>query len=220
MRKDEERRMQNYLAVDTSGNHLSVVACKNGVAHTVYLPNCAMKHAVSLMPAVEEALLKADMALSDCDFFAAVVGAGSFTGIRIGISAVKGFALAFNKPTLAVTSFDVIAYDDLETRAEKTLCLVDALHDAYYVCGYQGEEVCYPPAYLMEEEVLALGKEGYVLRACTELPIQEKMALILSNACEGLKKAVERLATLGRFGELTALYVRKSSAELNLENKA
>ena len=55
------------------------------------------------------------MTLGDCDFFAAVVGAGSFTGIRIGISAVKGFCAATGKPALPITSFDVAAYNTIDS---------------------------------------------------------------------------------------------------------
>ncbi len=205
--------MKNYLAVDTSGNHLSVVACKEGNTQSVFLPNCAMKHAVSVMPAVDECLKKADMTLAECDFFAAVVGAGSFTGIRIGISAVKGFCLAFDRPALPVTSFDVIAYNGAKG---KILALVDALHDSYYACGYEEGKVCLAPAYLSEEEVLALVEKGYTVYAFTELPIAEKTSVTVVEPCEGLEKAVRALAGQNAFGELTALYVRKSSAELNL----
>ncbi len=205
--------MKNFLAVDTSNNHLAVLAVKNGAAHTVFIPDCAMKHSVSVMPAVEEALTKADMSLAECDFFAAVVGAGSFTGIRIGISVVKGFCLAVEKPALPVTSFDVLAYNTLDSG--KVLCLVDALHDCYYACGYEQGKVIYPPAYLTEEEVLALAAEGYALVACTELPLAEKAAVTLVDPCVGLEKATKALAEEEKFGELTALYVRKSSAELN-----
>lgn len=212
--------MQNYLAVDTSGNHLCVIASKNGKAHVVYLPNCAMKHAVSLMPAVEEALAKANLSLSECDFFGAVVGAGSFTGIRIGISAAKGFCLAYDKPSLPITSFDVIAYNALEGDSSKILCLIDALHDCYYACGYENGKISYAPAYVTEEEVLALASEGYRLYATSPLPVWEKAPLSVVAPDEGLQKAVESLAKNGSFGEMTALYVRKSSAELNLENKA
>ena len=212
--------MQNFLALDTSGNHLSVIACKEGNIQRVFLPNCAMKHAVSLMPAVEEALEKANLSLDECDFFSAVVGAGSFTGIRIGISAVKGFCLAFDKPALPVTSFDVIAYNALKDDSSKILCLIDALHDSYYACGYENGKVCYEPAYVTEEEVLALQEKGYRLYASSPLPIGEKVWLGVVAPDEGLRKAVEALVARGKWGELTALYVRKSSAELNLENKA
>ncbi len=205
----------NFLAVDTSGNHLTVLARKAGKIFSVFLPDCAMRHSVSVMPAVDEVLKKANMTLADCDFFAAVVGAGSFTGIRIGISIIKGFCLAYHKPALPVTSFDAIAYTTID-EGEKKLCLVDALHDSYYVCGYTGEEISYPPAYLSEAEVLAMRGEGYTLCAYTTPPIAEKSAVKVVDPVEGLSRAVERLSQRQAFGELTALYVRKSSAELNL----
>lgn len=209
--------MKNFLALDTSGNHLSVIACKNGKTQSVFLPDCAMKHAVSVMPAVEEALKKAELSLSECDFFAAVVGAGSFTGIRIGISAVKGFCLAFNKPALPITSFDLAAYNAVDENSQKKiLCLVDALHDSYYACGYEEGKVVFPPAYLSEEEVLSLKNQGYALYACSQLPIEEKSSVTIVDPCEGLQRATLELSKKESFGELTALYVRKSSAELNL----
>ena len=204
--------MKNFLAVDTSNNHLAVLAVKNGVAHTVFIPDCAMKHSVSVMPAVEEVLKKADMRLEECDFFSAVVGAGSFTGIRIGISVVKGFCLAFGKPALPITSFDTLAYNALDG---KVLTLVDALHDCYYACGYEQGKVVYPPAYLTEEEVLNLASEGYTLVAGTGLPLAEKVSVTLVDPCVGLEKATKALGEMEKFGELSALYVRKSSAELN-----
>ncbi|MBR2441482.1 MAG: tRNA (adenosine(37)-N6)-threonylcarbamoyltransferase complex dimerization subunit type 1 TsaB [Clostridia bacterium] len=201
--------MANFLAVDTSGSYLTVVAYKNGQAHTVFLPDCAMKHSVSVMPAVEEALKKADMSLNECDFFSSVVGAGSFTGIRIGISVVKGFCLAYHKPALPITSFDCMAYNRVDEG--KCLCLVDALHGAYYACGYENGKVIYPPQYLTEEAVLALKAEGYALCACGELPLSADVV----DPCKGLVRAVLAKAEAGAFGELNALYVRKSSAELN-----
>ena len=205
---------KNFVAVDTSGNYLTVVAGKNGEFYSVSIPNCMMKHSVSVMPAVDEVLKKANMTLEECDFFSAVVGAGSFTGIRIGISVVKGFCLAYNKPSLPITSFDVAAYNGLG--GDKILCLVDALHDSYYVCGYEKGKVVYPPAYLSEEEVLGLVNEGYTLCGVGEFPIAEKVNVLSADPVKGLERAAYDLAQKGAFGELTALYVRKSSAELNL----
>ena len=209
--------MKNYLALDTSGGYLSVVAVKDNRAHSVFVEDCAMKQSTLFMQKVDEALKGADLALADCDFFAAVVGAGSFTGIRIGISAAKGFALATGKPTLPVTSFEVAAYNSIE-RKGKTLCLVDALHDYYYACGYEGETILLPPAYLTEEEVLRLAKEeGFTLRATASLPIAQKAEVEIANPVFGLQNAVSALSKQGKFGALTALYIRKSSAELNRE---
>lgn len=209
--------MKNFLAIDTSANYLTVAVRNGDKTVTVFKPDCAMRHAVAVMSAVQEALEKAEMSLRDCDFFAAVVGAGSFTGIRIGISAIKGFCSALGKPALGVTSFDVAAYNAIEDG--KILCIVDALHDAYYACGYEKGEVVLPPAYLTEEEVLALCVQGYRLYACTPCAIAQKTELTLVDPAQGLTNAVCALAEKQAFGQLSALYVRKSSAELNLENK-
>ncbi|MBQ7879441.1 MAG: hypothetical protein IJ317_02205, partial [Clostridia bacterium] len=148
-------------------------------------------------------------------FFGAVVGAGSFTGLRIGISAIKGFALATGKKTLPITSFDIAAYNAIDTQG-KILCLVDALHGYYYACGYEKGEVIYPPAYISETEVYALQNAGYALRSCEELALNgvEKTDPVL-----GLQNAAVALGKREKFGELTALYVRKSSAEINAEQK-
>lgn len=205
--------VKNFLAVDTSGSALIVVAKKDGKTFTSYTPDCAMKHSVLLMDAIDETLDKANLTLSECDFFSAVVGAGSFTGIRIGVSAMKGFALAMGKPTLPVTSFACLEYTAIEG---KTLCLIDALHGYYYVCGYENGKIVYSPAYVAEEEVLALHKQGYALRAFTKLGVAEKAPVEMMDGEKGLLCAVETLANENAFDELNPLYIRKSSAEENL----
>ena len=203
----------NFLAVDTSSEYLTVVAVKDGKATLSCLPDCAMKHSVTLMNEVERVLTESGMNLNDCDFFSAVVGAGSFTGIRIGISTAKGFCLATKKNSLPVTSFDVMAYNGVKG---KILCLVNALHDYYYACGYEDGILKLQPQYLSEEEVLAYLQEGYALLSTTALPIEEKAEVLRVDPAQGLLNAVTALAKEEKFGELVALYVRKSSAELNL----
>ncbi len=203
--------MKNFVAVDTSGNFLTVLACKNGACFSTHISDCSMRHSTSLLPAVEETLRKADMTLKECDFFSAAVGAGSFTGIRIGISAVKGFCLASGKPSLPVTSFDVAAYTVVGDTS-KRLALIDALHGYYYACGYEGEQVVYPPAYLSESEVLSLQAAGYRLLSAGALSLPNVETV---DPVAGFYNAIRLKERQNAFGELTALYVRKSSAELN-----
>ena len=198
----------NYLAVDTSNGYLSVVARKGEKVFSSLTPDCAMKHSVLLMEKIDEAFNNLQMTAKDCDFFSAVVGAGSFTGIRIGISAIKGFALACSKPTLPITSFETISYNILD---EKALCLIDALHGYYYACGYENGKEAFAPSYIAEEEVLALQNAGYRLYSCEQLPIQTEIV----SPVKGLQKAVETLCKTREFTTLDALYIRKSSAEIN-----
>ena len=77
----------------------------------------------------------------------------------------------------------------------------------------------YAPAYLTEEEILALQSDGYDLVSTATTPIAERANLTIVDPVVGLISAVEYLAAKDAFGALTALYVRKSSAELNLEEK-
>ena len=199
---------------------MSVVARKNGEFFSAFLPDCAMSHSVLLMETVDDVLKRANMRLDECDFFAAAVGAGSFTGIRIGISAVKGFALATGKPTLGVTSFDTLAYNAIDGavgESGKILCLINALHDCYYACGYENGKVVYAPAFLTEAEVLELAGSGFALVSGGELPIALKVNVKIVSPLVGLQNAVIALSQKeNAFGELSALYVRKSSAEMNL----
>ena len=183
-----------------------------------------MSHSVLLMQTIDDVLKRANMRLDECDFFAAAVGAGSFTGIRIGISATKGFALATGKPTLGVTSFDTLAYNAIDgyldgtlDGSKKILCLINALHDCYYACGYENGQVVYEPAFLTEAEVLELVSQGFSLVASGEIPVAEKASVEIVSPILGLQNAVSALCEKENvFGELSALYVRKSSAEINL----
>lgn len=211
-----------FLAIDTANEYMCAIAYNDGKVASAFLPDCTMRHSTEIMKQVEAVLTESGLTLSECDFFAAVVGAGSFTGIRIGISAVKGFCLACGKPSLPVTSFEVAAYNAIE-RAEKNLCIVDALHDAYYACGFDRDlAVTMPPAYLTEAEVLALVEDGYALRSVRsgeewKFALAEKAEVAACDPVKGLLAAVLAKGERREFAPLDALYVRKSSAELNLE---
>ena len=73
--------------------------------------NNKLTHSVTLMPIVEDIIKNSGIAVSDIDLFAVSAGPGSFTGLRIGISAVKGMAFANNKPCAEVTTNEAMAYN-------------------------------------------------------------------------------------------------------------
>lgn len=194
----------NYLAIDTSGGYLTVIACKNGVRKTIFESDGALQHSVRLMDAADEALRAVSLAPAECDFFCAVTGPGSFTGIRIGISAVKGFSEGTGKPSLGRTSFQVLAYN-----AEgKVLAAVPAGRGNYYVCGFEKDKsVCYPPSYVDETRLIELAKE-YPVYAYEQLPVPYTKA----DPAAGLAGAAES-AKESEFGEIGAFYLKKSQAE-------
>ena len=194
--------MSNFLAIDTSSEYLTVLAKKGESKVLRHLPECAMQHSVILMGEIERALDELKLKPEECDFFAAVTGPGSFTGIRIGIATIKGFALAAGKPVKSVTAFDLIAYN---VNSKKFLSVIDAAHGHYYVCGYTNGKITLPPAYLSAAEVSALELPLYGIG---NLPLENYTKLGAENC---LYKAVINcpFATEG----MHALYVRKSQAE-------
>lgn len=200
----------NFLAIDTGGKYLSVVSCRNGETFCSYQPNCFAKHSVVLMDEIKRALSRAELRPEDCDFFAVVVGPGSFTGIRIGVSTVKGLCFACDKPALALTSFDCLAYAE---KSEPLLALVDAGHGYYYACAYdQDKTVAAPPAYCSKEETEAIIGRGFTPIAADRL--FEGCAVV--DPCKGLTEAVKaKHGELVSASGLAAVYLRKSSAEEN-----
>lgn len=193
--------MTKFLAIDASSKYLTVLAQNGEKSSLRYIPDCAMRHSVILMDEIDKALTGANLTPGDCDFFAAVTGPGSFTGIRIGIATAKGFALAADKPLKPITAFDLIAYN---VNSKKFFVAIDAAHAHYYVCGYEGGKVCLEPCYLPQDKVAALGAHVFGFE---ELPFENYTRLDVKSC---LKTAVERCAVSDG---MHALYVRKSQAE-------
>lgn len=196
--------MNNFLVLDTSSKYLTVYAEKDGKRAVSHLENCAASHSVVLMDEVDKVLKSLSLTPEGCDFFGAVTGPGSFTGIRIGVSTVKGMALACGKPLLAITVFDMLAYN---VEDENFIIAVDALHDHYYVAGYKKRGECdLSPAYLSREEIEALSRPVYGFE---ELPFARYTRLSVKDC---LPRAVEALKG-NLCADIAALYVRKSQAE-------
>lgn len=99
----------NILALDTSGPVAGVAILRDGkLAYEAAAVN-KMTHSVSMMPMVEEALTRSGLDIADVDLFAAVTGPGSFTGVRIGVSAVKGMAHGAGKPCIGIDALEALA---------------------------------------------------------------------------------------------------------------
>ena len=98
------------LAIDTSGPVCGVAVLEDGRILYEGAAVNKLTHSVSLMPMVEEALNKCSTDISEIELYAAVVGPGSFTGVRIGVSAVKGMAHGAGKPCVAVDALEALAW--------------------------------------------------------------------------------------------------------------
>ena len=98
------------LAVDCSAGPASAAIFEDDVVLAFSYCNIKLTHSETLLPMIKNTLESALLTLEDIDVFAVNNGPGSFTGIRIGISAIKGLSLAKDKPCIAVSTLESIAY--------------------------------------------------------------------------------------------------------------
>lgn len=110
------------LAIDSSATAASAALVEDGKVLGEFYINTKLMHSQTLLPMVGDVLKCTRSGLSEVDCFAVSAGPGSFTGIRIGVAAVKGLAMAQNKPCVGVSTLEAIARN-LE-HAEGTVCAV------------------------------------------------------------------------------------------------
>ena len=98
------------LALETSAKSVSVAVTGNGTLLAQAYQDRGLTHSVTLMPLLDGMLKTAGLTLDDMDIIAVAQGPGSFTGIRIGVSAAKGLAWAKALPCCGVSTLEAMAY--------------------------------------------------------------------------------------------------------------
>ena len=101
------------LAFESSAKAASVALVKDGELISQYSQCTALTHSRTLLPMAEDMLKNAELSMADVDMIAVAHGPGSFTGIRIGVSTVKGLAWAADKPCVGVSTLDAMAWQGL-----------------------------------------------------------------------------------------------------------
>ncbi|MCR4606148.1 MAG: tRNA (adenosine(37)-N6)-threonylcarbamoyltransferase complex dimerization subunit type 1 TsaB [Oscillospiraceae bacterium] len=101
------------LAFESSARPASVALMRDGELIAQYSQYTALTHSRTLLPMAEDMLKNCDVQISDVDIFAVAHGPGSFTGIRIGVSTVKGLAWASGKPCTGVSTLEAMAWNGI-----------------------------------------------------------------------------------------------------------
>ena len=99
------------LALDSTAAVASVALCENEQLLGEYTVRNGNTHSETLLPMIESVLRFFEITPNDVDLFAAAVGPGSFTGVRIGAATLKGLAFATNKPCIGVSTLEALAYN-------------------------------------------------------------------------------------------------------------
>ena len=99
------------FAMDTSAAAASCALLEDDRPIAQFYTDAHLTHSQTIMPMVESLLSCSHMTIQQVDLFAASVGPGSFTGLRIGVAAVKGMAQVLDKPCAAVSALEGLAYN-------------------------------------------------------------------------------------------------------------
>ena len=128
----------NILAIDTSTDYLSIAILKDGKTLAKFHKKAKMRHSMLLVPMIDRLLKKAKLKIKNIDCFAISVGPGSFTGLRIGVTVIKGLAYALKKPVIAIPTLDVIAMNAKSFIG--IICpVLDARKNKVYACIYKSD---------------------------------------------------------------------------------
>lgn len=101
------------LAIDSSSQTASVCLMDEDKIVSEFFLNNNLTHSQTIMPMTKALLSACNVKVQDIDLFAVSTGPGSFTGVRIGVSMVKGMAMPQNKPCVSVSTLEAMAYNFL-----------------------------------------------------------------------------------------------------------
>ena len=140
------------LAADTSGSACSVCLFENGRVLAESFLSLGLTHSQTFMPMVHELMARSGRSYPELDAFACTVGPGSFTGIRIGVSAVKAMAAVAEKPAVPVSSLRALAFPFLAEPKTLVVPMTDARNRRVFSTAYyEGQEI-------MPEEARDIGE--------------------------------------------------------------
>lgn len=221
------------LAIETSAKSVSAAVVENGVPLASAYQNMGLTHSRTLMPLVDGMLSAAGLRVQNMDLLAAANGPGSFTGLRIGVSALKGLAWALEKPCCGVSTLAAMARN-LAHMEGLIICAMDARRNQVYnalflahdgVLTRQCPDRAIGLAELAEEtknrpepKFVVGDGAGLCYNHLLEQDIPCRMAppqLVMQNAV-GVAQAAEEMAAAGQVTtarDLVPVYLRLSQAE-------
>ena len=221
------------LALETSAKAVSAAVTEDGKVLCSGYQDTGLTHSRTLMPLVDGMLSAAGLRVQDMDLLAAANGPGSFTGLRIGVSALKGLAWALEKPCCGVSTLAAMARN-LAHMEGLIVCAMDARRSQVYNANFSAENgvltrLTPDRAVSLDElaeeirndlrPITLVGDGAHLVYArFTEQGIPCRMApphLIMQNATSVALEA-EALATQGKLvsaQELEAFYLRPPQAD-------
>ncbi len=155
------------LAFDTSADICSVALLGGDNVLAAEERSMTRAHAEALVPMVMRVMETAGKRIGDLDTIGVTVGPGSFTGIRTGIAAAQGFALASRAVAVGVSALEAVAYGALASASSRSpvMCILDTRRTAYFVQDYDADRMPLSAPAILEGDAIGkrLEHENYFL---------------------------------------------------------
>ena len=162
------------LALESSAKAASAAVARDGTLLDLEFRNDGLTHSVTLLPMAEQALARCGLSLRELDAVAVSRGPGSFTGIRIGVSAAKGLCWGAEKPAIGVSTLEAMAWNAVDAQAEGIVCCaMDARRSQVYNALFHIENG--RPQRLTEDRAIGLDA------LAAELSSAEKSIFVLGD---------------------------------------
>jgi len=156
------------LALESSAVACSVCLTEDDFLIAQSYENSGLTHSVTLLPMAEELLKRVGVALRDVDVLAVAAGPGSFTGLRIGVSACKGLGWALEKPCAKVSTLEAMAWN-LALCPGELCCVMDARRSQVYNARFRSDGEI--PARLCPDRAIGLEELGAELKSGGQMQI-------------------------------------------------
>lgn len=153
------------LGFESSAKTASVALCDENGMIAQYFQNSGLTHSRTLLPMAEDMLKNLGLTVADLDLIAVAHGPGSFTGIRIGVSTVKGLAWVADKPVCGVSTLEAMAYNGIFAPEGSVICCaMDARRNQVYNSLFEIKNE--KPYRLCEDRALGLDELLAELKNC------------------------------------------------------
>ncbi len=140
------------LGIDSSTPGCSVALLNNDTIVAEQIADPRPSHSKYLLKMVDQTLKEGESRLDEVDGFAVTIGPGSFTGLRIGVSLLKGFVLATEKPFVGINSLEALA-NTIDTTEHPICTVFDARKNEVYAAVFESQKNVLSP--LIRESVLS-----------------------------------------------------------------
>ena len=128
-----DERVRNMLGIDTSTSALTIAITEQGHVRASERSDAERNHSIKLVPAIQEMLQKHGWTKEQVNGIAVGIGPGSYTGIRIAVTAAKTIAWAWGTPIAGVSSVEALAWSGLAAACRSQL-LAEAAGSRYLIC--------------------------------------------------------------------------------------